>query len=265
MCPLVHGDRALVNPCRMRTRFFVVIGLFWLGGSSTLRAYVLPADALCRMYADVRRSNGVRDVTLQLNADLLGHDHQVDERLYMRKAERGRLVQQDDVTTERIDREGQSTILVDKMPSAALVAGPTSLLPAIMFPRGATLDELSQRLYKTLQAAGLQMSLVSFARQGETVAYVIGAHAYEPNRAQIWLDKQTFQLLRVVTLRRQGDVRVTHELRLLEYGKGPAGTHFPKFFEEYEDGKLTRRSEVTGAHLNQDLPETLFDWSARRR
>ena len=54
------------------------------------------------------------------------------------------------------------------------------------------------------------------------------------------------------------------ETRLLGYGQGPGGPVLPHIFEEYQDGKLLRRAEVTAATFNQDLPETLFEWGRHR-
>jgi hypothetical protein len=245
----------------------LLCGLLTLVWAPAAQAYVPPADALCRMLAEVRRAPQVRDVSLQLTADVQGHDSPVEKRLYFKKPERMRVVQQDDVVLTSIYREGLCVSLENKV----LKAGPLpadQLLPVLYFPRGSTIEDMAGRVLAALQAADVDTHVTALGRQAEAVAYIIGARDFEPDRPQVWLDKATLQPIRVVTLVKgaQADqAPLRRELRLLEYGSSVCGNSFARVYEVYEDGTLVRRAEVTAARFNQDLPESLFDLGSRRR
>ncbi len=251
----------------LRCVFILVIGVLCHSGAAPRAwAYVLPADALCKFAVEARRPASVRDVTLQLNADLVGRDHQLDERLFLKRPERQRLVQQDDVVKTWVIREGSQGTFIDK----TLKSGPepaTELLPIMFFPRGNTPEDMATRLCSAWQIAGIQTDTVTLARQGDLTAYVVGAHVWENDRSQVWLNKVTFAPIRIVSVAPGSTPEapaLVRDMRLLEYGQGPGGVLFPKFFEEYENGKLLRKAEVVGARFNQSLPETLFELTPRR-
>ena len=227
-------------------------------------AYLLPAESLARLLAEVRHGVAVRDVTLQLNADLLDHDHQVDERLYLKRPERARLVSLDDTTFVSVDREGQAASGEDKALKPVAGVSP-NLVPILLFPKGKDVEEISSRLLRAIQAVGVDTKVISLGRLGETVCYVIGARAWEPEKPQVWLDKGNMSPVRTIIPNKGADKTLLIETRLLEYGQGPAGAGIPRVFEEYHDGKLVRRAEVVSSQTDQNLPETLFQWSSSHR
>lgn len=227
-------------------------------------AYLLPPESLARLLAEVRHGVNLRDITLQLNADLLDHDHQVDERLYFKRPERARLVTMDDTTLISVEREGQAAAGEDKALKPLPGVSP-NLLPILLFPKGKDIDEISQRLLRAMQAVGVDTKVISLGRQAETVCYIIGARAWEPEKAQVWLEKGSWAPVRTIIPSRGPDKTVLVETRLLEYGGGPAGAGMPRVFEEYHDGKLVRRAEVTSSQADQNLPDTMFQWTSSRR
>ena len=68
-----------------------------LGFMPVAHAYILPSDALLLLWAEARRGAPLKDVTLTMESDLAGRDHPVDERYFIKRPERARLVQQDDI------------------------------------------------------------------------------------------------------------------------------------------------------------------------
>jgi hypothetical protein len=240
----------------------MALGVALVGVVGPAHAYVMPAEFLVRLLAEARREGGQKDVTLTLNADLADHDHQVDERIYLKRPERFRLVQQDDTTLVRVDREGQSAAGDDR---ALKPGGPSqNLLPVLLMPRGKDLDEMQARLLKALHDLDIDIKTVTFGRLGDTVVYIIGAHAWETDKPQLWLDKVTFMPVRIILPGKVDNKPVVQDTRLLEYGTGPVPS-LPRVFEDWRDGKLQRHAEVTSAQVNQDLPETLFDLGGGRR
>ena len=247
-------------PAMVARLMFAMMAL--LGFAGPAQAYVMPADFLMRLLAEARRESGQKDITLTLNADLADHDHQVDERIYLKRPERFRLVQQDDVTLVRVDKEGQSAAGEDR---ALKPTGPSqNLLPVLLMPRGKDLDEMQARLVKALADLEIDTKTVTFGRLGETVVYVIGARAWETDKPQVWLDKMTFMPVRMILPVKTDTKPTLVDTRLLEYGTGPVPS-LPRVVEEWRDGKLARHAEVVSVQLNQELPETLFDLGGGRR
>lgn len=255
-------------------------------------AYVLGAEFLMRLLADARR-DVPKAYTLTLNTEVAGRDHPVEERLYVKRPERMRLVQMDDTTTISVVREGQSASGEDKV---IRPQGPShNLFAALVFPRGRDLDELSARLIKTLSNAGIDTLVTSLGRNEDQIVYIIGAQPWELDKPQLWLDKVSFLPVRTrlftTASAPPGQVAVAAppppqplspaaapgstaapppaaiaanvnkgiaEMRFLEYGAG-ALPGVPRVFEEYVEGVLVRRGEVTQGQFNSDLPESLFD------
>lgn len=255
-------------------------------------AYVLGAEFLMRLLADARRDSP-KAYTLTLNTELAGRDHPVEERLYVKRPERMRLVQMDDTTSISVAREGMSATGEDKVIKPS---GPArNLFSALIYPRGRDLDETSARLLKTLSSSGIDTKVVSLGRNGDQIVYIIGAQPWELDKPQLWLDKVTFLPVRtrlptdatapqglapVQTPLVPAPAAVTPapgaaaapaptapapdlnkgvaEMRFLEYGAGSL-PGVPRVFEEYIEGVLVRRGEVTQGQFNSDLPESLFD------
>ena len=234
-----------------------------LGFTPVAHAYILPSDALLLLWAEARRIAPLKDVTLTIDADLAGRDHPVDERYYIKKPERARLMQQDDTQSIVVDREGVRASGDDKQLKVETDPSP-NLFVALLLPRGRSPEEMQARMLHTLQSVGIDTNVVSFGRFNQNAVYIIGALPWENTKPQVWLDKSALAPVRYMTLIKGQDKPAVLETRLLGYGQGPGGPVLPRIFEEYQDGKLLRHAEVTGATFNQDLPETLFDWSRHR-
>ena len=247
-----------------RLRFILLFGAIAGLATSPAQAFILAPEQLLRLMVEARLATKQRDMSLQLTTYLAGRDQPVEERLYLKRPERSRLVQQDEPVQVAVEREG----IAAGGPEGSLrtLPGPThNLLPLLLFPKGPTVDDMVGRILAGLRAIGIDVTVGSLGHQGEAVAYIIGARSWEPDRPQIWLDKVNYQPVRLISqIIEAGGPPHRRELRLLDYGQGPGGPTLPQFFEELRDGQRQRRAEVTGVHFNQSLPETLFEWSRRR-
>lgn len=245
----------------MRIRFLVGVLLACLVAPSA-QAYVMTAEFLVRLLAEARRDLGARDFSLTLTADLAKNDHQIDERLYLKRPERSRLVLQDDNVTVQVDKEGQTGAGDEHVVKGT--GSSNNLVPILLMPKGKDLDEMQARLLHVVQGLGIDTKVVSLGRLNDAVAYIIGAHTWEADKPQVWLDKTTFFPVRIIVPVQHEGKTVLQETRLLEYGAGPGGNGLPRIIEEYADGQLVSHAEVTAVQFNQDLPETMFDLSGRR-
>jgi hypothetical protein len=237
---------------------FVALVLTLLLIADTTHAYILPADYVIRILAIKRRAIKVRDMSLQLTAELAGHPEPVEERLYLKWPERLRLLQQND--TERIYVEREGAYATGEKDNLTRHTGrPPDLLATLFAPGGDNHRERQERILKTLRAAGIDDSVISLGRFEKKPTYVIGARPWETQKPQVWIDKTTFFPVRYVLHTTIGSQRAWVETRLLDYGSELSGERFPRVMEQYRDGRLVRRAEVTKILVNKSLPETLFD------
>jgi outer membrane lipoprotein-sorting protein len=224
--------------------------------AAPVSAYVPSADFLLKLLADKRRELGLKDLSAQLVAEVEGVEGQVDEHLYMKAPERVRLVsQREDGPIVYVEREGQRAA----GPENALkrLTGATDLTGELFMPAGTELEAIAVHLISTLKALGVDTSIVSLGRQEDTLAYIIGARPFEPDKPQVWIYKQSLQPMRTVLFEHGRSSRV--EVRYLDFGSPVGGDYLPGAIEVYRDGKRVRRAELQKLAANQGLPDTLFD------
>jgi hypothetical protein len=120
-------------------------------------------------------------------------------------------------------------------------------------------DRAAERFLRGVKALGVNTEVVSFARFDGRVAYLIGSKPWEKDKPQIWLDKDTLLLSRVVMVSK-GDDGKPHrtDVRYLGWGSPVGGNWFPQMIEVYTDDKLVRRTQVKNVERNQSLDATLF-------
>lgn len=221
------------------------------------QAYILPADFLCRLVSDSHK-NALKDVTLTMSLEVPEGASAQEERLYIKRPERMRWVSGATGQNVLVAREAlQAELVANKM----VASGPTQeLLAVLLFPKGKDLDDTSQRMLGAIASLGVDTALVTLARHADGVAYIIGAHVWEPNKPQVWIDKASYMPVRLRTVDRAraheapAGTPFMRELRLLNYAAG-----LPRLLELYENDQLVRRSEVTQVTINQNLPESLFE------
>lgn len=90
-----------------------------------------------------------------------------------------------------------------------------------------------------LRAYDIDPSVVSLSRQDRRPVYVIGAKPWEPDRPQLWLDKDLLVPVRLVVKGSEG----FDEVRLFGFDS-ETGPFFPSRVEEWSNGRLTRVTRV---------------------
>ena len=238
--------------CAPLVRCLLVALLLLPLGAKPARAYILPADFLCRLVADSHK-NSLKDATLTLSLEVPEGSPPQEERLYLKRPERMRFVAAPASQTVFVAREAQQVMITD---NKVVASGPTQdLLAVLLFPKGRDLDETSTRMMQAIASVEVDTNTVTLARHGDGIAYIIGGHVWETDKPQIWIDKASYMpvRMRIVHRPRNGPPSM-RETRLLNYAAG-----LPRLFEVYDGDQLIRRSEVTQVAINQNLPETLFD------
>jgi hypothetical protein len=138
---------------------------------------------------------------------------------------------------------------LERHPAAAgLVLGLCALLGER--PGGA---EPERAWVQGLGALGVRVEEVSLARAGARVAYVLGGRARD-DRPLAWVDKQTFQPLRLAAT--LGGLR--QEVRLLDWGSSTGGDLFPRAVEVWSGGQLRLRFTTEKVVANPKVPDGLF-------
>ena len=157
-------------------------------------AYILPADFICRLVADSHKSS-LKAVSLTMTVEAAEGTPPPEERVYLKRPERMRWVVAVPGPTVTVVREDQQALFAAQK---LVNTGRTQeILAALMLPRGKDLDETSARLMDLLARLGVDTSLVTLARHADGVAYVIGAHVWEPQKPQVWIDKQSYMPVRL--------------------------------------------------------------------
>jgi len=226
--------------------------------ATPVSAYVPASDFLLKLLADKRRELAVKDMSAQLVAEVEGVEGQVDEHLYMKAPERVRLVsQRADGPVVYVEREGQRAA----GPENALkrLTGTTDLTGLLFMPAGTELEAIGSHLVSTLRSLGVDTSIVSLGRQDDTLAYIIGARPFEPDKPQVWVYKQSLLPMRTVLFEHGRGTPSRVEVRYLDFGSPVGGDYLPGAIEVYRDGKRVRRAELQKLSTNQGLPDTLFD------
>lgn len=245
-----------------RSILVLIMILATLIGPNVAQSYILPSGFLIRSMLE-RRGIDVKDVSLQLTAEIPGQTGPVEELLYIKRPDRMRLVQKNEPSSIYIHREMACAAGPDK----ALLPIPcdfSRVMVSLLLPKGNELDDMSGRVVSAISKAGIDTRIVSMSILDETPIYIIGAQPWETNKSQLWLDKNSYLPLRYTMIEKIAETTTAFEMRFVEYG-GAGGTLFPRIVEEYKDGVLTRRSEVSKAQFNQNLPESLFDLSKAKR
>ena len=115
------------------------------------------------------------------------------------------------------------------------------------------------RLRAGMKAMGVASDVVTYSRFDGRVMYLIGSKSWETDKSQVWLDKDTLHLARVVEMKTGPDgKKVRHDTRLLGYGSPEGGSWFPHAVEHWQDDKLLRRAVTRQVEKNARLDGALF-------
>ena len=119
--------------------------------------------------------------------------------------------------------------------------------------------DAAERLKAALQAIKVDIDIVSYARFDGHVNFLIGSKAFETDKPQVWLNKDTLLVTRVVSMKKVGDAVVRADLRLLGWGSPVGGNWFPKTIEYYEGETLKWRAHTRDVERNEHIDRALFD------
>ncbi len=138
---------------------------------------------------------------------------------------------------------------LDRVPAAAaLLRGVCALVgqrPGGAEPDRPDAPDLSRR--------GVPLGPAVRGRVNGQVAYVIGARPAEA-KPQAWVDKQTWQPVRVIFQAGGG----LADVRLLDWGSPTGGDWFPRAVEVHQGGALQARFVTEKAAANPKVPDAVF-------
>ncbi len=138
---------------------------------------------------------------------------------------------------------------LDRVPAAAAMA---QGLCALLGERPAGGD--ADRQYADrLARLGVPVAEVHLGRADGRLAYVLGARPTE-RKPQAWIEKQTFQPIRIV-YPRAGSLA---EVRLLDFGSPIGGDWFPRAVEVHGPAGLEARFTAEKVVANPKLPDSIF-------
>lgn len=107
-----------------------------------------------------------------------------------------------------------------------------------------------------LDAYGIDPDTVSLSRLDRTIAYVIGAKPWEPEKPQLWIDKSYRVPVRLIDVdAKTGEVTDT---RYIGYGAAQTGEWWPRKIEVYRGGQLVEVTTYTDVEVNEPLDKALF-------
>jgi hypothetical protein len=118
--------------------------------------------------------------------------------------------------------------------------------------------QLTDALLKQVQALKVDTDVVSYARFNGRICYLIGSKPWEKDKPQVWVDKDSLQLVRVVTIRKIEGKASRSEVRLLGWGSPEGGSWFPKTIEYYEGDTLQWSSNTRSLEKNKPMDKALF-------
>ena len=134
-------------------------------------------------------------------------------------------------------------------PARALVEGLCTLLGE----RTSGNPDPERAFAQGLAARGVALPDVALGRLAGRVSWVLGGRPQEA-RPQVWIDKQTFQPVRLVAPLGGAP----HDLRLLDFGAPVGGDAFPRAAEVWTGNELELRFIVEKLTQNPRLPDAVF-------
>ena len=120
-------------------------------------------------------------------------------------------------------------------------------------------DRAVERVLRDLKALGVSPEVVSFARFDGRISNLIGSKPWEKDKPQLWLDKDTLLVTRVLMVQKgDGGAIQRTDVRYLGWGSPIGGVWFPASVEVWVDDKLVRRTSVASVDRNVAFDATLF-------
>jgi hypothetical protein len=115
-------------------------------------------------------------------------------------------------------------------------------------------ETLSERLVNL----GIDVTISSIGKVEDRIALVVGAEFPDETAAQVWIDKETFQPLRMMIPAPYGNHTGLLEIRYANWQKIEK-TWYPMQIEFIQDGMIVRAVEVNHYQINPRFSEDIFD------
>jgi outer membrane lipoprotein-sorting protein len=109
-----------------------------------------------------------------------------------------------------------------------------------------------------LQERGVNTRLVTLGRYLHYLCWVVGSKAEDPERPQLWVDKDTFLPVRFVYFEGEGENRRRVEWSLQQYDPVDSARPFPRILELARDGKRELRLSVQALSTREVPRESTF-------
>jgi len=244
----------------LRTLLIAIVGLILnnlVGGSQAVHAYLLPAEQILEFVTN--QTAGVYNFRLDVMAE--SPDPELPE-TFVRREMVYYAARPDLLRREIVGEVEASTVLVGSGQRISVAEGHLLREPAYhedIFPIFLHADS-RQTLEMLLTAEQVNLSQVHLGRLGKQIAYVIGGSPRESETPQFWCDKNTFWPIRLIGYRFSFDTADLIDIRYLEYVEVAKSIWLPKVIEFYRRDKLILRLIVQRAHVNEPLPDSLFDF-----
>jgi hypothetical protein len=113
-----------------------------------------------------------------------------------------------------------------------------------------------KRLERRLASTGVDVSVSSFGKFQDNIAFVLGAEYPDNARSQLWIEKDSFLPIR--WLLKTGSTQDSLEFRYQRWQKID-GIQYPMHIECYLDGKLVREMRVDAYTVDPVFSKDLFD------
>jgi hypothetical protein len=102
-----------------------------------------------------------------------------------------------------------------------------------------------------LKSAGIDSGVVALGRINNTVAWVIGARPKQVSVPSLWVEKDRFEPLRLIS---RSGARLT-DVRLIDYSSPASGDLHPRVVEFHEGKDLIARFVVESVEVNARVPD----------
>lgn len=222
-------------------------------GVDSALAYIVPAEELLERAEKVRKRLRVRALLLRGTHEQDGVRSQVWE--VIRPGAQRRELRRGDQTSVVLTRGRRQYAFSPGTGPVRPTKGPieTEVMTKIAFPDSE--EKNPQSGTAMLRALGIDTSVVSFNRQDRRIVFVIGAKANEPNKPQLWLDKELLVPVRLLTFKKG----VPTDRRWLGAAAPLTRPYFPRRIETWVDGKLVESLTYSEIDVNPRLDDVLFE------
>ena len=220
-------------------------------------AYIPPASFIVGKLAEKRAALNLSEIEVFMETGY-GASEPVVEKLLLKRPQRMRW--------SRVEGESEWAYIY-KDGEAAEVSSKGEVKRAkvefepiveVLIPKAQAQDPMRDEYLALMRRLQIDPQSVSLARFASRVAYVIGASAKDRDRHQLWIDKDSFQPVRVMFRGEYQGKKGMWDYQFREFGARETGDAFPRVIERLFDGKVVSHSEVEKVQAGVKLPEASF-------